>query len=87
MVPLTMLTSLTSAGVWARNTWVIADAQKRRSRLEELSALEHLMATGGIMAQPPGGPDGRLENQARESSAEQSQHHQGCARGSECAGA
>lgn len=58
-VPLTMLTSLTSAGVWARKHGLLLTPEETDPP-PELSALEHLMATGGIMAQPPGGPDDRL---------------------------
>jgi len=58
-VPLTMLTSLTSAGIWARKHGLLLTPEETEPPAE-LSALEHLMATGGIMAQPPGGPDGRL---------------------------
>jgi len=58
-VPLTMLTSLTSAGVWARKHGLLLTPEETEPPAE-LSALEHLLATGGIMAQPPGGPDDRL---------------------------
>jgi membrane glycosyltransferase len=58
-VPLTMLTSLTSAGVWARKHGLLLTPEETEPPAE-LSALEHLMATGGIMAEPPGGPDDRL---------------------------
>src|SRR5882757_1413827 len=58
-VPLSMLTSLTSAGVWARKHGLLLTPEETEPP-EELSALEHLMATGGIMAQPRGGPDDRL---------------------------
>jgi membrane glycosyltransferase len=58
-VPLTMLTSLTGAGVWARKHGLLLTPEETDPP-PELSALEHLMATGGIMAQPPGGPGDRL---------------------------
>ncbi|MDB6009519.1 MAG: hypothetical protein JWL65_1769 [Gammaproteobacteria bacterium] len=58
-VPLTMLTSLKSAGVWARKHGLLLTPEETEPPAE-LSALEHLMATGGIMAQSPGGPDDRL---------------------------
>ncbi|HEX4674931.1 MAG TPA: glucans biosynthesis glucosyltransferase MdoH [Steroidobacteraceae bacterium] len=58
-VPLTMLTSLTSAGVWARKHGLLLTPEETEPP-EELSALEHLMATGGIMAQSPRGPDDRV---------------------------
>ena len=58
-VPLTMLTSLTSAGVWARKHGLLLTPEETEPP-PELSALEHLMATGGIMAAPPGGPDDSL---------------------------
>ena len=66
-VPLTMLTSLTSAGVWARKHGLLLTPEETEPPAE-LSALEHLMATGGIMAQPPGGSgissEGKLSEQA-----------------------
>jgi membrane glycosyltransferase len=58
-VPLTMLTSLTSAGVWTRKHGLLLTPEETEPP-PELSALEHLMATGGIMAAPPGGPDDSL---------------------------
>ncbi len=65
--PLTMLTSLTSAGVWARKHGLLLTPEETEPPAE-LSALEHLMATGGIMAQPPGGSgissEGKLSEQA-----------------------
>jgi membrane glycosyltransferase len=61
-VPLTMLTSLTSAGVWARKHGLLLTPEETEPPAE-LRALEHLMATGGIMAQPPGG-SGKLSEQA-----------------------
>jgi membrane glycosyltransferase len=57
--PLTMLTSLASAGVWARKHGLLLTPEETEPP-PELSALEHLMATGGIMASPPGGPDDSL---------------------------
>jgi membrane glycosyltransferase len=58
-VPLTMLTSLTSAGVWTRKHGLLLTPEETEPP-PELSALEHLMATGGIMGTPPGGPDDSL---------------------------
>src|ERR1700761_6062769 len=57
--PLTMLTSLTSAGVWTRKHGLLLTPEETEPP-PELSALEHLMATGGIMATPPRGPDDSL---------------------------
>ena len=59
-VPLTMLTSLTSAGVWARKRGLLLTPEETEPPAE-LAALEHLMAAGGIMAMPPGGPGDSLE--------------------------
>ncbi|HWW78258.1 MAG TPA: glucans biosynthesis glucosyltransferase MdoH [Steroidobacteraceae bacterium] len=64
-VPLTMLTSLTSAGVWARKHGLLLTPEETEPPAE-LSALEHLMATGGIMAQPPGGPGKSSERKLSE---------------------
>jgi membrane glycosyltransferase len=58
-VPLTMLTSLTSAGVWTRKHGLLLTPEETEPP-PELTALEHLMATGGIMATPPGGPNDDL---------------------------
>ena len=55
-VPLTMLTSLTSAGLWARRHGLLLTPEETEPP-PELAALEQLLASGGIMAQPPGGPD------------------------------
>jgi membrane glycosyltransferase len=68
--PLTMLTSLTSAGVWARKHGLLLTPEETEPPAE-LSALEHLMATGGIMAQPPGGPNDRLEKPSEGKLSEQ----------------
>jgi membrane glycosyltransferase len=54
-VPLTMLTSLTGAGVWARGHGLLLTPEETEPPLE-LAALEQLMASGGITATPPGGP-------------------------------
>jgi membrane glycosyltransferase len=54
-VPLTMLTSLTSAGLWARRHGLLLTPEETEPP-PELAALEQLMASGGIMATPPGGP-------------------------------
>ena len=65
-VPLTMLTSLTSAGVWMRKRGLLLTPEETETP-PELSALEHLMASGGIMASPTNGPDGgtgKLSEQA-----------------------
>ena len=69
-VPLTMLTSLTSAGVWARKHGLLLTPEETEPPAE-LSALEHLLATGGIMAQPPGGPDDRLGKSSERKLSEQ----------------
>jgi len=58
-VPLTMLTSLRSAGVWARKRSLLLTPEETEPPAE-LAALEQLMAAGGIMAIPPGGPDNTL---------------------------
>lgn len=58
-VPLTMLTSLSSAGVWARKHHLLLTPEETEPP-PELADLEHLMATGGIMASPPGGPGASL---------------------------
>jgi hypothetical protein len=58
-VPLTMLTSLSSAGVWMRKHGLLLTPEETEPP-PELSALEQLLATGGIMAEPPGGPDNKL---------------------------
>jgi membrane glycosyltransferase len=55
-VPLTMLTSLTSAGLWARRHGLLLTPEETEPP-PELAALEQLMASGGIMALPPGGSD------------------------------
>src|SRR6185312_7646781 len=55
-VPLTMLTSLSSAGIWARKHRLLLTPEETEPP-PELAALEQLLASGGIMAQPPGGPD------------------------------
>jgi membrane glycosyltransferase len=60
-VPLTMLTSLRSAGVWAREHGLLLTPEETDPP-EELAALEELMAAGGIMGTPPGGPDDSLGN-------------------------
>jgi membrane glycosyltransferase len=58
-VPLTMLTSLTSAGLWARRHGLLLTPEETEPP-PELTDLEHLMASGGIMASPPGGPGSSL---------------------------
>jgi membrane glycosyltransferase len=58
-VPLTMLTSLTSAGMWARRHGLLLTPEETEPP-PELAALEQLMASGGIMAAPPGGPGNSL---------------------------
>jgi hypothetical protein len=50
-----MLTSLTSAGLWARRHGLLLTPEETEPP-PELAALEQLMASGGIMATPPGGP-------------------------------
>jgi membrane glycosyltransferase len=54
-IPLTMLTSLSSAGVWARKRGLLLTPEEIEPP-PELAALERLMSEGGIMAAPPGGP-------------------------------
>ena len=56
-IPLTMLTSLTSAGVWMRKRGLLLTPEETETP-PELSALEHLLASGGIMAAPSDGPGG-----------------------------
>jgi membrane glycosyltransferase len=58
-VPLTMLTSLTTAGLWARRHGLLLTPEETEPP-PELAALEQLMASGGIMATPPGGPGNSL---------------------------
>ena len=60
-IPLTMLTSLTSAGLWARRHGLLLTPEEIEPP-QELAALEHLMATGGIMAAPPGGPGDNISS-------------------------
>ena len=67
-VPLTMLTSLTSAGVWARKHGLLLTPEETEPP-PELAALEQLMATGGIMATPPGGPGDSLGSLTDQSNA------------------
>ncbi len=67
-VPLTMLTSLTSAGVWARKHGLLLTPEETEPP-SELAALEQLMATGGIMATPPGGPGDSLGSLTDQSNA------------------
>jgi membrane glycosyltransferase len=65
-VPLTMLTSLTSAGVWMRKRGLLLTPEETQPPAE-LAGLEHLMASGGIMAASPAGADqaqGKLSEQA-----------------------
>jgi membrane glycosyltransferase len=56
-IPLTMLTSLTSAGVWMRKRGLLLTPEETETP-PELSALEHLLASGGIMAGSSDGPGG-----------------------------
>jgi membrane glycosyltransferase len=49
-VPLTMLTSLSSAGIWMRKRGLLLTPEETEPP-PELVGLEHLMATGGIMAE------------------------------------
>ena len=58
-VPLTMLTSLTSAGVWARKHGLLLTPEETEPP-SELAALEQLMASGGILTTSPGGPGDSL---------------------------
>jgi membrane glycosyltransferase len=65
-VPLTMLTSLTSAGVWMRKCGLLLTPEETQPP-PELSGLEHLMASGGIVAAAPSAADsaqGKLNGQA-----------------------
>jgi membrane glycosyltransferase len=60
--PLTMLTSLASAGLWARKHGLLLTPEESEPP-PELVALEQLMAApSGIVAMPPGGP-GSLSDQ------------------------
>jgi membrane glycosyltransferase len=61
-VPLTMLTSLTSAGVWMRKRGLLLTPEETEPP-PELAGLEHLMANGGIMAGADEG-QGKLSEQA-----------------------
>ena len=61
-VPLTMLTSLTSAGVWMRKHGLLLTPEETEPP-PELAGLEHLMANGGIMAGAAEG-QGKLSEQA-----------------------
>jgi membrane glycosyltransferase len=61
-VPLTMLTSLQSVGIWARKHGLLLTPEETEPPAE-LVALEHLMASGGIMTAPPDG-SGSLGEQA-----------------------
>ena len=65
-VPLTMLTSLSSAGIWARKHRLLLTPEETQPP-PELANLEHLMATGGIMASPPGGPGNSLDDSSGQS--------------------
>jgi membrane glycosyltransferase len=67
-VPLTMLTSLSSAGIWARKHRLLLTPEETQPPAE-LTNLEHLMATGGIMASPPGGPGDSLGDLSGQSNA------------------
>ncbi len=65
-VPLTMLTSLTSAGLWTRKHGLLLTPEETDPP-PELSALEHLMARAESWATPPGGPNdsqGNLSGQS-----------------------
>jgi len=67
-VPLTMLTSLSSAGIWARKHRLLLTPEETQPP-PELANLEHLMATGGIMASSPGGPGDSLGDLSGQSDA------------------
>ena len=67
-VPLTMLTSLSSAGIWARKHGLLLTPEETEPP-PELADLEHLMANGGIMASPPGGPGASLGDLSDQSNA------------------
>ena len=65
-IPLTMLTSLTSAGLWMRRRGLLLTPEETETP-PELSNLERLMASGGIMAAPAEAADGgagKLSEQA-----------------------
>jgi hypothetical protein len=65
-VPLTMLTSLTSAGVWMRKCGLLLTPEETQPP-EELAGLERLMAGGGFVAAAPDaaqGSHGKLSEQA-----------------------
>jgi membrane glycosyltransferase len=67
-VPLTMLTSLSSAGIWARKHGLLLTPEETEPP-PELADLEHLLANGGIMALPPGGPGASLGDLSEQSNA------------------
>jgi hypothetical protein len=67
-VPLTMLTSLSSAGIWARKHRLLLTPEETEPP-PELVDLEHLMANGGIMSVPPGGPGASLGNLSDQSNS------------------
>jgi membrane glycosyltransferase len=58
-VPLTMLTSLKSAGLWARRHGLLLTPEETDPP-SELAALEQRLASGGLLPTPGGGPGGRL---------------------------
>jgi membrane glycosyltransferase len=58
-VPLTMLTSLASTGLWARRHGLLLTPEETQPPAE-LVELEKLMLSGGIMATPPPGCSGPL---------------------------
>ena len=61
-VPLTMLTSLSSAGIWMRKRGLLMTPEETDPP-PELKALESMMAAGGFGAEPPAEGAGRLAEQ------------------------
>ena len=61
-VPLTMLTSLSSAGIWMRKRGLLMTPEETDPP-PELKALESMMAAGGFGAEPPAEGAGKLAEQ------------------------
>ena len=61
-VPLTMLTSLSSAGIWMRKRGLLLTPEETDTP-PELKALESMMAAGGFGAEPPAEGAGKLVEQ------------------------
>jgi membrane glycosyltransferase len=66
--PLTQLTSMSSAGIWTRKHRLLLTPEETEPPTE-LAALEHLMATGGIMQSPPDGPGSSLDDLSQQANA------------------